>query len=150
MASDSTLVSRRRQEEVDGVLAVIRRWAAERLDLRAVALVGSWARGAARPDSDVDVVLLTEDQATYLQDVAWLAAFGATGVVRTRQWGAVTERRVVLASGLELEFGVTGPGWASTDPVDAGTRVVVCDGLVVLHDPEGLLAQLIDAVATEP
>lgn len=150
MASDSTLVSPRRQEEVEGILAVIRRWAAERLDLRAVALVGSWARGAARPDSDVDVVLLTEDPAAYLQDVAWLAAFGATAVVRTRQWGAVTERRVVLASGLELEFGVTGPGWASTNPVDPGTRGVVCDALVVLHDPDGLLAQLTDAVTNEP
>ncbi|MER8119845.1 nucleotidyltransferase domain-containing protein [Streptomyces sp. NPDC094031] len=33
-------------------------------------LVGSYARGAARPDSDVDVVLLTADQPPYLTEVA--------------------------------------------------------------------------------
>jgi hypothetical protein len=137
----------RRREEVERLLDTLRLWAAEQPGLRAVALVGSWARGAARAHSDVDVLLLTDDQAAYLHDQAWVAAFGARNVVCTQRWGVVTERRVRLASGLEVEFGVSSPEWASTDPVDAGTRRVAADGLVALHDPDGLLAELVDAVS---
>ena len=36
-------------------------WASTRGDVAALALVGSWARGAPRADSDVDLVLLTVD-----------------------------------------------------------------------------------------
>ena len=144
---DLTSLPAGRAEEVERLVDLVRRWAAGRPELQAVALVGSWARGAARADSDVDVVLLTDDPAAYLDDDSWLAVFEATDVERTQKWGVVTERRVALPSGLEVEFGVTSPGWASTDPMDPGTRGVVLDGLVVLHDPKGLLTDLVAAVS---
>jgi hypothetical protein len=145
MPSNLTSLPAGRREEVERLLDTVRRWAGEQVDLHAVALVGSWARGAARADSDVDVVLLTDTPAAYLDDERWIAAFGATGLVRTQEWGVVTERRMAMASGLEVEFGVTSPKWAATDPLDAGTRAVASDGLVALYDPEGLLAELVDA-----
>jgi predicted nucleotidyltransferase len=46
-----------REQEVDALLGAVRGWAAGRADLHAVALVGSWARGRANADSDVDIVL---------------------------------------------------------------------------------------------
>ena len=57
----------------------------------------------------------------------------------------MTERRFALPSGLEVEFGVAPPSWAATDPVDEGTRRVVTDGALVLYDPKGILARLLDA-----
>ena len=51
-----------RADEVRLLLATLREWAEGRPDVVAVVLVGSWARGDARMDSDVDVELLTEDQ----------------------------------------------------------------------------------------
>ena len=147
MPSNLTPLPAGRREEVEGLLEAVRRWAGGQADLHAVALVGSWARGAARADSDVDVVLLTDAPAAYLEDDRWIAAFGALGVVHTQKWGVVTERRVAMASGVEVEFGFASPEWASTDPLDAGTRAVVSDGLVALYDPEGLLAELVDAVS---
>lgn len=60
----------------------------------------------------------------------------------------MTERRVRLDSGVEIEFGFTQPTWASVDPVDAGTHRVVRDGLRPLFDPAGLLARLVAAVAS--
>jgi hypothetical protein len=131
------------------LLELIQRWAADRADLRAVALVGSWARDRPRSESDVDVLLLTDNPGAYLDEEQWAEALGATAFVRTQQWGVVTERRVALASGLEIEFGVTSPAWASTSPLDAGTRQAVSDGLVVLHDPDQLLATLLAAVAPQ-
>ena len=116
----------------------------------AAALVGSWARGNARPDSDVDLVLLTERPEVLLLDDRWHRDFGADAtLVRTADFGAVQERRLRLASGLEVEVCIGHPSWADTDPVDAGTRRVVSDGIRVLWDPYLRLSALIDAVHAE-
>ena len=143
----SFMVTEERTEEVRGFLTSLREWAQGRPDVVAVALAGSWAHGHARMDSDVDVVLLTEDQKPYLEGEAWLHELGGVRLVKTRQWGPLTERRFALPSGLEDELGVAPPSWASIDPLDEGTRQVVTDGVAVLYDPEGLLAQLVDTCA---
>jgi hypothetical protein len=45
-----------------------------------------------------------------------------------------------LPTGLEIDLTVGTPAWASIDPLDAGTRRVVSDGMRPLYDPTGLLA----------
>jgi uncharacterized protein len=90
----------------------------------------------------VDLVLLSTEPFRYVDRDDWLGVLGPARLVRTRSWGAVTERRFALPGGLELEICVGTPSWASTDPVDAGTRRVVVDGMRVLHDPDGRLAAL--------
>ncbi|MFF3500848.1 nucleotidyltransferase domain-containing protein [Streptomyces sp. NPDC003247] len=120
-------------------------WALGRSDVVGVLLVGSWARGAARQDSDVDLVVLTTRAAGYADDDAWLRELALGEVVRVGAWGPVTEWRQVTASGLEVEVNIGAPDWARTDPVDAGTRRVVRDGARVLLDPAGLLARLLRA-----
>ncbi|OIK25125.1 hypothetical protein VT52_024430 [Streptomyces malaysiense] len=145
---DQTGVPPERLREVQGFLDRLTKWAATREDIVGLLLVGSYARGAARVDSDVDVVLLTTDPAPYLADAAapWAGRAGGLGLgdlVRTRAWGPVTERRYTLAPGLEVEFGIGGPRWARTDPVDPGTRRVVADGALTLYDPSRILAGLV-------
>ena len=120
-------------------------WARQQPDIRGLALVGSWARGTARADSDVDLVVLTSRPGRYLADDHWTAALGDAEVVHTQGWGVLTERRLLLDGDLEVEVGITEPAWATTDPVDPGTRRVVTDGLRILHDPDGRLAALADA-----
>ena len=51
-------------------------WAREREDVAALVLVGSWARGTNRPDSDIDLVILTEKQMDYVGDHGFAARFG--------------------------------------------------------------------------
>src|SRR3954469_1894345 len=117
-------------------------WAAEQPDVHGLALVGSHARGQARPDSDLDLVLITEDGERYVLRDDW-----APGrVVATRRLGVVTERRIALPSGLELDVAIAPPAWAETKRVDGGTRRVVSDGMRILHDPRGRLAALHAAV----
>ena len=96
-------------------------------------------------DSDLDVVLLAEDREPFVRDDAWVHALGGTGLIGTRGWGPVTERRFVLPSGFEVELGVAPPAWAATDLVDGGTRRVVTEGISIVYDPEGLLARLMHA-----
>jgi predicted nucleotidyltransferase len=133
-----------RPAERAGVVDRVTRAAAARPDVLGLLLAGSTARGTARPDSDVDLVLLTTDPARYA-DGAWTDALGLGTRLRTRSWGAVTEWRYATASGLEVEINVGSPDWARTDPVDPGTRRVVTDGARPLHDPRGLLAALLRA-----
>jgi predicted nucleotidyltransferase len=136
------VVNRQRAEEVEQFLASVLAWARQRRDVRAVALVGSWAYGRPRPDSDVDVVLLTEAPAKYIEGEDWLDGLGGTRLIKTQNWGPITERRFALKSGLEVELGVARPGWASVTPVDDGTRRVATDGMRTIYDPDGLLAKL--------
>ncbi|TKK78544.1 GNAT family N-acetyltransferase [Kribbella jiaozuonensis] len=129
-----------RRQEVDDVLTAAVRWAESQPEIRGMAMVGSWARDAAKMTSDVDLVLLTDVPDKYLADDTWLEAFGAVAVVRRQPWGPyLTEVRIARASGLEIELGVTATAWAGVDP---GTRRVVSDGIRILYDPEGVLADL--------
>ncbi|MBM7804956.1 putative nucleotidyltransferase [Geodermatophilus bullaregiensis] len=136
------MVSPERVTEVAAVLQHLTRWARRRVDVRALALVGSWAHGTPHQDSDVDVVLLTGAPEHYVHRDDWTPDLGGVRLVRTLEWGAVTERRFAVRSGLEIDLGVGTPAWASVDPVDSGTRRVVSDGMRVLHDPDGLLTLL--------
>ncbi|MFK4600163.1 nucleotidyltransferase domain-containing protein [Streptomyces pristinaespiralis] len=140
--------SPRRITEVDAFVQRIARWAADRADIVGLLLVGSFARDAAGPDSDVDIVLLTTDEPRYL-DGAWAVDLRLGRLVRTRSWGPITELRYATASGLEVEMGIGSPGWAATDPVDPGTHRVVTDGARVLYDPAGILAELLAACRAE-
>jgi predicted nucleotidyltransferase len=138
-----------RSREAAAVVRRVVRWATLRPDVRAVGLAGSRARGDPRPDSDVDLVLLVDDPQAYLDAVGPVGPLGG-GVVdlRTRWWGPLLERRFRLPSGLEVELGFAPVHWAAV-PVDAGTRRVVADAFVVLHDPSGLLGRLVREVAGE-
>jgi len=137
-------ISPERLAEAEEIIDRITRWAAHRPDVIGLLLVGSYARNAARPDSDIDIVLLTTDQTRYLND-DWANELALGELVRTQSWGPITERRHATASGLEVEIGIGSPDWARPDPVDTGTHRVVTDGARPLHDPAGVLATLIRA-----
>ena len=130
---------------VDQLLATVERWAAAQPDVVGLALVGSYARNAARADSDVDLVLLTTDATRYLADPQWPGIFGAVERQTIENWGKVTSIRVWYVDGPEVEFGVTTPEWAAL-PVDEGTRRVASHGMKVLIDRTGILADLARAM----
>jgi predicted nucleotidyltransferase len=135
--------------EIDQFLSSIAEWAQGQPDIQAVALVGSWARGTARPDSDIDLVIVVADPGVYLGDEAWLHRFGTPSSIADEDWGLVQSRRVIYASGLEVEFGLTINAWLATDPIDAGSAQVVADGVRILLDRTGALARFVAQVAQE-
>ncbi len=143
------MVADARVAEYESVVAGVTAWAESQPDIVAVGVVGSWARGYPRDGSDVDFVVLTPQKAAYTAQDGWIeTALGqAVPVVRRAEWGALTERRVQLPSGFEVEFGFVEPSWARTDPIDPGTAMVVVDGgLQPVYDPEAVLVRLAAAV----
>ncbi len=145
MESPRDLTSDARTTEVERVVQQASHWAATRPDIRALLLVGSWARHAARPDSDIDLVVLTTTPDFYTPEGAWTRELDAVGISRAQQWGPIAERRLVLPSGLEVEIDIGPLVWAQADPVDVGTRRVVTDGCRILYDPDDHLQRLIVA-----
>ena len=124
---------------VEQLLRTAQAWAGDRPDVAAVFLVGSQARGQARPDSDVDLVILTSEPGRYFEDRTWLEAFGAVERWQTEDWGRVQALRVWYRGGPEVEFGLTSADWAD-EPLDEGTRRVLQAGFVVVFDrfPRGV------------
>jgi predicted nucleotidyltransferase len=131
---------------VDGVVQAARRMALSEPGVRAVALVGSCARGTPRPDSDIDLVVLTTDHEDMCAREDWFDHFGPVELVRRRQFGDVAERRLRRSDGVEIEVGLAPVTWAGTDPVDTGTARVVGDGFSIVLDADGALAGLAAAV----
>lgn len=143
-AHTSAVISPERAAEIEDIIHRVTRWAAHRDDIVGLLLVGSCARNAARPDSDIDLVVLTRDTARYL-DSAWADELAIGELIRTRSWGPVTEQRFATTSGLEVEIDIGCSDWASADPIDPGTHRVVTDGARILHDPTRILATLLRA-----
>jgi len=56
------------------ILEVIIGWAKVHEDIRGVALVGSHARGTARLDSDIDLVVLADNPEAFRTDGSWIEA----------------------------------------------------------------------------
>lgn len=143
----------RHAAQVGELLAEVPRWAAREADVAAVGLAGSWAAARARDDSDVDLVVLTAQREARAVDHGWLTGLVGDGarVARVADWGPhLTEVRLVLPTGLEVEVGLADPAWASVGPVDAGTARVVGDGWITLHDPSGVLGELEATVSRRP
>jgi predicted nucleotidyltransferase len=129
-------------ERVREFLATFSVWAAEQPAIHAVALVGSYARGTANELSDVDLVIVTDDPATYVWDSAWSHTFGAVTRLQREEYGKVTSLRTWYDDGLEVEYGFTDVTWVEA-PLDEGTQHVISSGLQVLFERDRILTDRI-------
>jgi len=127
----------------------VTRWAQSQNDIAALALVGSHARGDARPDSDIDLVILCLEPERFLTDTTWVSRFGAVVHTSREDWGTVQSVRVRYRGGLEVEFGITTTDWGAL-PADLGTVEVLRNGASVLLDREGSLRPIMRSLSTDP
>lgn len=84
--------------------ARIASWAAAQPDIRAVIIVGSQATGRADQWSDLDLVMLTNERARYL-DPGWLHSFGAAWLMYLDEAGPDDPEWFALyEGGLKVDF----------------------------------------------
>jgi predicted nucleotidyltransferase len=127
-------------EDIGDFLDAFVAWASLAPDVHGIALVGSYARGAARDDSDIDLVILTEQPSDHLENILWIERFGPVEKHQTENYGKLTSLRVWYQNGVEVEYGITTPDWAAM-PLDAGTQEVMRRGIQVLFERGQLLSR---------
>jgi predicted nucleotidyltransferase len=143
MGHDATTV-------LEKVCVVVTSWSHRKSDIHGVALVGSWARDAARVDSDIDLVFLATDPQSFrnvgdwLQEIEWHAPITKWADV---SYGNLWSRHCELADHTRIELGFASRNWASCSPIEAGTARVIRDGCRVLYDPVNLFERLCKQVA---
>lgn len=142
--------SKEKQKFISEFLEQLTNWSMRREDIIATALVGSWARGQAREDSDVDLMFLVNGPEMFRESTDWLEEFDWSALkTRVVDWhdgdyGVVWSRHVHLFNAPKVEFSFGSLSWASINPLDAGTARVMGDGHKILYDSQGLLQNVYD------
>lgn len=169
MSDDASNVKDKSSSLAESFIEHVRAGVTSRTDIRALALVGSYARGDAHEKSDVDLVLVCSKPTRYLNDTSWVSELGLAMSATREDWGKVQSVRVRYqrvgsacirppgctahpqagraptadnSGDLEVELGITGTDWA-TDPPDEETIKVLEDGVVILLDRDGALARAV-------
>jgi aminoglycoside 6-adenylyltransferase len=97
-------------EGASNLIERLARWARQRGDVHVLMVVGSQARSdhAADEFSDVDVILTVDDPDVFLGQSEWLGEIGPviTDVVESTAFGGMSERRVLFASGRDVDFSI--------------------------------------------
>jgi uncharacterized protein len=106
-------------QQIDLIVRVVLAWATAQPKIRAVALIGSRARGTARADSDIDLMLLATDPGSFRAEIAWLKQIDWQSIdTRPQNWqdenyDAVWSRRIWLTPhSRELELSFARLSWA--------------------------------------
>jgi hypothetical protein len=124
---------------IEFLMTALEGWGRDDDRVLAIGIVGSYARGTARADSDVDVVVICTQPDVMLSEDLLLERFGKLQRAQSEDYGLVQSRRCWYANGLEIEFGFTSTRWC-TPPIDQATGAVIKAGLASAYDPQQLLA----------
>ena len=126
---------------IDDFIEKLRLWSSAQLEIQATAIVGSWARGTARADSDIDVIVVVSEPAKLLDNNGWLKQFGPIDKFVREDWGLVQSLRVYYNNGQEVEFGITTKEWISPEEIDLASGQIMRDGMMIVYDPAHMLGQ---------
>jgi hypothetical protein len=141
--------------DVNAIVNAVADWAFRCEDTRALALVGSWARGDPHQGSDIDLFLISDRADECRHDQEWLAEIDFESVgyrvasSKDVRYGVVWSRHIVLLANAKVELTFAPRWWARTDRVDTGTRRVVKDGFHIIFDKDGMLTKLVAVVMSE-
>lgn len=115
------------------------RWATKRKDIRATALVGSYAREELEKDSDIDLIIITETPQRYITNTEWTRVFGRPITKRVEKYDMLTSLRIWYENGLEIEYGFATREWIQNVNKN-DLKQITNDGLRVLFEKEKLLS----------
>lgn len=101
--------------------------------IESVIIVGSYARGANKEHSDLDIVIITSNKSEMIANPDFIQESGEVCKQQIEYYGACTSIRAWYKGGKEVEFGIVEPSWISM-PLDTGTYKVLSDGYKIIID----------------
>lgn len=101
-------------------------------DILAIILCGSYARGEQDDDSDIDIMIVTEDKGKWLENDGWTAEILRADSITREKWGIVETFRC-FAGETELEINIAPAEWIALSE-DKGTRQVLESGYSIIYD----------------
>jgi uncharacterized protein len=131
--------------DITRLLNDFRAWAESEENILAVGLVGSYARNAAKADSDIDLMIIVKNLDPYISNNSWINRFGEVKEIKDEVWGQLKTKRIFFENGLEVEFNFDKKSWAN--PKDSGTKGVITDGIKILVDKENILKNLLQTLS---
>lgn len=114
-------------------ISKLKEYAENSSHIESVLIVGSYARGTNKENSDIDIIIITSNKSEMVTDQLFTQAFGEVHKQQTEYYGACTSIRVWYGDGKEVEFGIVEPSWISI-PLDYGTFKVLSDGYKLIVD----------------
>lgn len=111
----------------------IKEYARNTSHIESIIIVGSYARGTNKENSDLDIIVITSNKSGMIVNQDFTQEFGEVYKQQTEYYGACTSIRVWYKDGKEVEFGIVEPSWSSM-PLDTGTYQVLSDGYKVIID----------------
>lgn len=130
------------KQAADSLIMQFKEWAIHQLDIKGIALVGSFARGDFHSESDVDLVIITPTKDSIIQSIHDNFTFNKIVRFEIEEWGILTSLRVYYSGGLEVEYGVVSGDWVR-EPLDKGTKNVVSNGFKVILEKEKIFESVI-------
>ena len=107
----------------------------------AAAVAGSYARGAERYGSDLDLLVIGEPLMRWPAELLRALPFGVRDMA-TFSYDIVHVQRVRTSRGLWLDLASTTPDWAEARPVNPEAGRIIRHGIASLYDPGQLLERL--------
>ena len=114
-------------------ISKLKEYAENSSHIESVLIVGSYARGTNKENSDIDIIIISSNKSEMVADQLFTQAFGEVHKQQTEYYGACTSIRVWYGDGKEVEFGIEEPSWISI-PLDSGTNKVLSDGYELIVD----------------
>jgi aminoglycoside 6-adenylyltransferase len=138
---------------MDLITAAVADWAAERGDVHAAVVVGSYARSEAPADrwSDLDLFLVVDDPEPYAAAGDWVAEFGRPVLNFTEPTavGGQLERRVLFETGEDVDLPLI--PLAALPALESGEAAsILARGYRVLYDDIGIEPRLRNAAGRVP
>lgn len=111
--------------------------------VRGIILVGSYARGDNRDNSDVNVIILADDPQEFFKKIEFFKHFGNIFSVENSRKG-ILSFKIACHEDTEIQLSIVPCIWAQAEPIDPETLKVILNGVSILWDPRGQLEKLIN------
>lgn len=111
----------------------VTKWLQKQSKIKAAILIGSYARGEERNDSDVDFIFVVDDVNEWITNVNWVKSFGQLLSINVEQFEQVNALRVYYQDSNELEFGFVTDEWLEKPYVET-TKEALDSGMKILLD----------------